>query len=383
MTELKLCSRCVMDETTPDIWFDEQGICNYCYQFDAISQDSPNDDRGAEILNRMVETIKKEARGRRYDVVIGVSGGVDSSYLVHWAVQKGLRPLAVNFDNGWHSEIAVSNIQHCLEKMKVDLVTNVVDYDEMKDLLLSYLKAGLPWADLPTDMALVATLYEAAAKYKVKAIFVGNSFRTEGRQPMTWTHGDTRQLKYIQKKFGKEKIKTIPFHSPWKLLYFGAIRGIKMIRPFNYMAYDKAAARTLLEKEYSWRDYGGHHHESIFTKFAITYWLYEKFGIDKRRISYSAQIRSGLLNREKALELLSNPPYDPKKIEDDINYITKKLGISQEEFKKIWNGPNKTIFDYPSYLAIYYQFQKLATFLFKYIFPFKPLMAYELRKKKL
>jgi len=381
MAEVKICTRCVMDETAPDIWFDEQGICNYCYQFDAIAHDSPNDNRGMEILNQIVDTIKRGATNRPYDVIIGVSGGVDSSYLVHWSVQKGLRPLAVNFDNGWHSEIAVSNIQNCLEKMGVDLVTNVVDYDEMKDLLLSYLKAGIPWADAPTDMALVAALYEAALKHKVKAIFVGNSFRAEGRQPMAWTHCDTRQLQYIQKRFGKEKIKTVPLLSPFKLLYYGAVQGIKMIRPFNYMPYDKATARALLEKEYGWRDYGGHHHESIFTKFAIAYWLYEKFGIDKRRITYSAQIRSGLIEREKALEWLSQPPYNPQQIEEDIIYISKKLGISREEFEMIWDNPNKSIFDYPSYLSLFYNYQKLATVLFKSIFPFKPLMAYELSRK--
>ena len=381
MTEnLKICNRCVMDSSVPDISFDSSGICNYCKQFDIISADAPNDERGEAFLRKLLADIKKSNIRSNYDVVVGVSGGVDSTYLVHYAVQKGLRVLAVNFDNGWHSEIAVSNIKNCLTKLNVDLVTLVVDYDEMKDLLLSYMKAGIPWADIPTDLALLSTLYTVAAKNNVKTIFVGNSFRTEGKQPTDWTHGDTRQLRYIQRSFGTQKIKTFPMLSPFRLLYYGAIKGIKMVRPFNYMNYDKSSTQTMLEKEYGWKDYGGHHHESAFTKFAITNWLPIKFGIDKRMVTYSAQVRSGLLQRDNALELLSKPPYDPIQMEEDKNYVIKKLGISLEEFIEIWNSPNRSINDYPSYLPMFNRFQKPAIFLLRYILPFKPMMGYHLNK---
>jgi N-acetyl sugar amidotransferase len=375
-----ICKRCVSDNTLPDIVFDEQGECNYCKQFDAIVEDSPNDQEGMQYLNNLISSIKNQKPKTKYDVLIGVSGGVDSTYLVHYAIQHGLKVLAVNFDNGWHSEIAVNNIKKSLQKLNIDLVTYVVDYDEMRDILLSYLKAGIPWADIPTDMGLLATLYKVAKENGIKTIFVGNSFRTEGTQPTAWTHGDSKQLKFIQNKFGKQKLKTFPVLSPFKLIYYGTIKRIKMVRPFNYMQYDKSSAKELLVKEYDWKDYGGHHHESAFTKFAIAYWLPKKFGIDKRKITYSAQVRSGLISRDNALNLLSQPSYNLDLMEGDKDYVLKKLGISQNEYDEIWNAPNKSIYDYPSYLPLFNKYIKFAMKIFKYILPFKPMMGYELKK---
>lgn len=379
--ELNVCSKCVMDNTVPDISFNNIGECNYCKQFDAIIKDTPNDQRGETYMLKILEKIKVDGKKNKYDVLVGVSGGVDSTYLVHYAINNGLRVLAVNFDNGWHSEIAVSNIKNCLQKLRVDLITYVIDYDEMKDILLSYMKAGLPWIDGPTDNAINATLYNLAYQHGIQYIFNGSSIRTEGKQPDSWTHCDTKQLKYIQKHFGKKKIKTFPLLSPFRLMYYGAMKGIKMIRPFNYLNYSKAEAKVLLVNEYGWKDYGGHHHESAFTKFAIAYWLPKKFGIDKRKVTYSAQVRSGLLDRDIAMELLNQPPYDPNLMEEDKNYVIKKLGITQEEFKNIWNGSNKTISDYPSYLPLFNKYLKPALFIFKYILPFKPMMGYELEVK--
>jgi len=379
---IQTCTRCVSDTTLPNISFDASGICNYCYQFDAIAADALNDKNGEEYLNNLIKTIKQKGKKKTYDVLVGVSGGVDSTYLVHYAINKGLRVLAVNFDNGWHSEIAVANIKNCLQKLNVDLITYVVDYDEMKDILLSYMKAGLPWIDGPTDSAINATLYNIAKKHKISYIFNGSSIRTEGKQPTSWTHTDSKQLKFIQKKFGTSNIKTFPDLSPLKLFYYGAIKGVKIIRPFNYMNYDKATAKEMLRKEYQWKDYGGHHHESSFTKFAIAYWLPKKFDIDKRIITYSAQVRSGLLPREKALELLAQPPYNPALMEDDKDYVIKKLGITHEIFEQIWNAPNKSIYDYPSYLPLFNKYLKYAMFIFSYILPFKPMMGYELKKHK-
>ena len=378
----KTCIRCVSDETMPNIFFDHQGECNYCKQFDAIVADSPNNEEGLSYLNDVISNaLKNQKRSNtKYDVLVGVSGGVDSTFLVDYAIKHDLRVLAVNFDNGWHSEIAVSNIKKSLDKLNIDLVTYVVDYDEMKDLLLSYLKAGIPWADIPTDLGLLATLYKVANKHNIKTIFVGNSFRTEGKQPTAWTHGDSKQLRHIQNKFGQKKIRSYPVLSPLKLIYYGSVKKIKMIRPFNYMEYNKTEAKEMLIKEYGWEDYGGHHHESAFTKFAIAYWLPKKFGIDKRKVTYSAQVRSDMLDRNIALDLLSQPSYDENIMEEDKHYVIKKLGITHEEFDQIWNAPNKSIYDYPSYLPLFEKYLNFAMKVFKYVLPFKPMMGYKLKK---
>ena len=379
--EVIVCTRCVMDSKVPDIVFNENGICNYCEQFDAITADCPNNEDGEKYLNNLFSEIKEKGKGKKFDVLIGVSGGVDSTYLVQYAVNKGLKVLAVNFDNGWHSEIAVANIKNSLQKLGVDLITYVVDYDEMKDILLSYMKAGLPWIDAPTDGAINATLYKIARKNNIKYIFNGSSIRTEGKQPTAWTYSDSKQIKYILNKFGKEKIKTYPVLSPFKLIFFGAVKGIKVIRPFNFMQYDKAKTKEMLIREFGWKDYGGHHHESAFTKFAIAFWLPKKFDIDKRKVTYAAQVRSGLMNREKALELIALPPYDTNLMEDDKNYVIKKLGITRDDFDKIWSAPNKSIYDYPSYLPLFNKYLKYALHIFRYILPFKPMMGYKLKNK--
>ncbi len=379
--EIQVCSRCVMDSTVPDIIFDDNGECNYCEQFDAIAADSPMDEYGEEYLEQLIHRIKKQSKGQKYDVVVGVSGGVDSTFLVHYAIKHGLRVLAVNFDNGWHSEIAVANIRSILEKLNVDLVTYVVDYDEMKDILLSFMKAGMPWIDAPTDMALVATLYNIAVKHSVKTIFVGNSFRTEGKQPISWTYCDAKLIKTIHKKYGTQKLKSFPLLTPWRLAYLGCAKGVKMVRPFNHMHYDKMAAKTMLTEDYSWKDYGGHHHESAFTKFAISTWLPQKFAIDKRKVSYSAQVRSGLLQRDAALQLLAQPCCGVHAMEEEKVYVIKKLGITPDEFEQIWNGPNRSIYDYSSYLPFIKKYFKHVMIGFKYILPFKPMLGYELKTK--
>lgn len=377
-THQQICNRCIMDTTVPDIWFDDKGECNYCKLHDALHASYPQGDEGKKILNKLFEEIKKKGKGNDYDLVVGVSGGVDSTYLTHMAIEAGLRPLAVNLDNGWHSEIAVSNIKNSIEKLGVDLETYVVEYEEMKDILLSYMKAGMAWADCPTDIAIVSTLYRIAAKHNIKYVFVGNNFRTEGKQPDEWTHSDGKQLKYIQKKFGKLPIKTFPNLTISNLLYFSFFRGIKMIRPFYYIDYDKSKAKELMSQKYDWRDYGGHHHESVFTRFIIGYWLPRKFNIDKRKVTYSAQIRSKQITREYALNQVNQPPYDLAKMEEDKELLCKKLGISMEEFQVLIDAPNKSFRNYPSYYPLYLKTKKIARFVFNYLLPFKPMMMFEI-----
>lgn len=376
----KICTRCVMDETVPDIVFDVRGECNYCKLHDALDRDFPNDERGEQTLRALVATMKRKGKHRPYDCVIGVSGGTDSTNLLHLAKEWGLRPLAVHLDNGWNSKISVSNLKNCLEKLNIDLITHVVNWEEMKDILISYLRAGLPWADGPTDIAITALMYKIAAKHNIKYIFIGADFRTEGRQPDEWTHTDGKQIKAIQRQFGSHKLNTFPNQTIFELMYYGVIKGIKMVRPYYYIRYNKSETKKFLARKYDWVDYGGHHHESVYTKFIISYWLTQKYGIDKRKVTFSALVRSGEMRRGEALQKLTEPPYDPAQMEEDKEYVIKKLGLTQSEFVRIWEAPNKTFANYPSYYPLYLKIKGITNFVFKYILPFKPMMMYELEK---
>jgi len=372
--EVTICRRCVMDSTVPKIYFDSTGECNYCKVHDSLARQAPNDERGEQILRQTIQQMKQKGRRSQYDCVVGVSGGTDSTYLLHLARQHGLRPLAVHLDNGWNSKISVSNLKNSLEALGIDLVTHVINWEEMRDILLSFLKAGLPWADVPTDIAIIAILYKIAARHGIKYIWVGNNFRTEGKQPTPWTYCDGRQVKYIQRTFGSYRLKTFPNQTIYDLIYYGFIKGIKMVRPFYYIQYDKSATKAFLSQTYNWVDYGGHHHESLYTKFIISYWLVKKFGIDKRKVTFSALVRSGEMTRAEALHKLAEPPYDPVQMEEDKEYVIKKLGLTPDEFTALWNAPNKAFTHYPSYYPLYTRLKGVAAFAFKYILPFKPML---------
>jgi hypothetical protein len=325
------------------------------------------------------EEARQIGRGKSYDLVVGVSGGTDSCYLLHVLKEMGLRPLAVNLDNGWHSDIAVSNIHKVIEALKIDLQTYVVDYQEMTDILLSMMKAGLPWIDGPTDLAIIATLYRTAADEGLKHVFVGNNFRTEGRQPTPWTHVDGRQLKHVQKTFGTLPIKTFPNLMISDVLKFTALKRIKMVKPLYHLEFNKQEAMQMLQEKYGWKYYGGHHHESVFTRFAIAYWQYKKFGIDKRKITLSAQVRSGHIERAAALEALAQPPYDPVRMEEDKDYVVKKLGINQQIFGDLFKAPNRSFLDYPSYYPFFEKTKGLQKIVLSKLFPTKPMMLFDLK----
>ncbi len=371
-----------MDSSVPDIEFDAGGVCNYCDLHATLDSAFPNDARGARTFDQLVDEIKAKGRNRKYDCVVGVSGGTDSTFLIHLAKERGLRPLAVHLDNGWDSEISVSNIKNALELLDVDLYTHVVEWEEMKDILVSFLKASVPWVDGPTDIAILACLYKTAARYGAKYIWVGNNFRTEGRQPNDWTHCDGRMIRSIHRTFGRLKLHTFPNLYLSDLLYYGFVRGIKMIRPFYHIQYNKTEAKQLISQRYGWRDYGGHHHESLYTKFAICYWLTRKFGIDKRKVTYSALIRSGEMPRATALARLSEPPYDPKQMEEDKRYVLKKLELSEEDFEVLMARANKQFSDYPSYYPIYQRMRGLTKLVFRTILPWRPMMFYELKTRR-
>jgi N-acetyl sugar amidotransferase len=381
----QVCKVGVWDESVPGIAFDSNGVSNYAKLFYELAKAYPRSEKGKKEWKHIVEQIKKAGKGKNYDCIIGVSGGTDSSYLLHLAKEENLRVLAVNLDNGWSSDIAVKNIKRMTKQLGFDLETYVIDYEEIKDLLRSYMLAALPWIDIPTDLAIKAVLYQIAAREKIKFVLRGNDFRSEGSQPEEWTYGDGRQLKYIHKKFGKVKLKTFPNYTLFNLIYYGLVRGIKSIYPFYYLEYNKKEAQAFLQKEYAWEYYGGHHYENIFTKFAISYWLYEKFGIDKRKITFSAQILSGEISRDFALNELNKVPYDKELIERDLEFVLKKLEITKEEFEKIMASPNHSYLDYPSYSYIFNKFYKFSNLLLKYVFIHKPqsMFQYEMRANKL
>lgn len=346
-----ICKKCILDETVKDIWFDENGICKYCNINDEMEKKHPLGVAGEKRLSEIINKIKDDGKNNTYDCIAGVSGGRDSTYTLYKAVQLGLRPLAVHFDNGWNSVISVSNIKNACEKLNVDLHTIVADWEEFKDLQIAFLKSGTPDADIPADYAIYSVLYDAAEKEGVKYILNGHSFRTEGTSPISWTYMDGRYLKSVHKQFGKmKKIKSFPVMSMSKLIYYVFAKRIKEVRLMEYINYVKKDVDSLLEKELDWKYYGGHHHENNFTKFFQSFYLPKRFGIDKRKTELSAMIRSSQISREKALNEIQEHPYHYEK--DVVEYVINKLGLTQKEFDSIMNAPIKSHDDYPTYLPI-------------------------------
>jgi len=344
---MKICSRCIYDETVPNIAFDEKGVCSYCRQIESLEVEYPRGDEGRVRLEKLVKEIKIAGRGKKYDAIIGVSGGCDSSYLVHEMVTKyDLRVLAAHFDNTWNSTIATENIHNVLEKLGVDLFTIVVDNKEYDDIYRSFLKAGVKDLEAPTDIALATTLYKAAEKFGIKYMIEGHSFRTEGIAPLGWVYMDGKYIESVQKQFGTYKLKSFP--NLWlkdflKWMIFGRI---KKVRPLYYMDYDKEAAKKLLVEKYDWKWYGGHHLENRFTAFYHSYFLPRRWNIDFRIAGYSAYCRNAWMERAEALRLMTESPY----MENDlVDYVKKRLGYSDDEFERLMLLPKKTYQDYVTY----------------------------------
>lgn len=377
--EYRICSRGVWDSTMPGITFDANGVSNYAVMFDELCRTYPRGEQGSQDWLRILRSIREAGRGKRYDCVIGVSGGTDSSYLLHLARRVfGLNPLAVTLDNGWSSDIAVKNIKRVTSKLGMDLETYVIDYEEARHVLRSYIKASLPWIDSATDIAIKACLYKVAKREGIKYTLNGGDFRTEGKQPTEWTYSDYRQMMYLLRTYeGVTRLESFPYYTITNLFRWGFLDGIKTFRPYYYIDYSKKEAQQLLTKEYGWEYYGGHHHENIFTRFAIAYWLPKKFNIDKRKITLSAQILSGEITRDEALESLKCPPYGDEDLDYNIEYVTKKLGITREQFEEYFHRPNKYFYDYPSYFKLYEKYAKVAHRLFSKILPFKPTIFIE------
>ncbi len=351
MNNYRLCSRCILDTSVPDIWFDEHGECKYCKIHDELERSHPLGPKMEKELNKIIEKVKDSGKNKKYDCIVGVSGGRDSTYTLLAVVRLGLRPLAVTFDNSWGTKIASDNIKKAVEKLNVDLYTVTVDWEEIRDLQIAFLKASVCDVDAPSDIAIYTVLYETAAKKGIKYIFNGHSFRTEGTSPIGWTYMDSKYVKSVHKKFGKlKKLKNFPIIYMTKLIYYVVFKRIKEIRLLEYIEYQRNKTNKILEKELVWEYYGGHHHENIFTKFLQSYYFPEKFNIDKRKTELSALIRSGQLSRLEALkEIKERPyPYDKKLIE----FVIKKLNLSNQEFNDIFNLSIKTFKDYPTHFPI-------------------------------
>jgi len=351
-----ICSRCIYDDTIPYITFDSDGVCNYCKQYDQMEEEYPTGDRGRKILESLADKIRHAGRNRKYDVVVGVSGGCDSSYMLYLSKELGLRSLAAHFDNTWNSKTAVENIQNVLKKLNVDLFTHVVDNREFCDVFKSFLKASVPDIDTPSDIGLATTHYMAAAKYGIKYIFEGHSFRTEGISPHGWFYMDAKYIQTVQKKFGSYKIKTFPNLLMSRWLKWTIVNRIKKIRPLYYVDYKKEHTKKFLTENFGWKWYGGHHMENRTAHFTNNYYLPLKFNIDLRYCEFSALIRSGQMSREEALEKIKqHKPFDPGILEE----VKKRLSLTEEEFELIMNLPKK---DYRNYKTYKQTFERMRWF---------------------
>ncbi len=339
-----------MDTTDPDIVFDENGVCNHCHDHDRLMKQKVITGKpGEEYLQKLVEQMKRDGRGKPYDCLIGVSGGVDSTYVAYLVKKMGLRPLAVHMDNGWDSELAVKNIEETLKRLGIDLHTEVLDWEEFKSLQVAFLKSSTPDSEIPSDHAIWAVLGDLADKLKVKYIISGFNVRTETHLPRAWSQGhfDWKYIRSVNQLFGRGKLKTFP-HIGF-FTYYRRLLTHRRVDILNYIDFNKTEAMKILEQELGWRYYGGKHYESIYTRFYQGYILPTKFGYDKRRSHLSSLICSGETTRESALKELDKPTYQPSMQEEDREYVVKKLGLNDDEFEAILNAPKKTFWDYPSY----------------------------------
>lgn len=355
----KICSNCVMDTTDSKIYFDEAGVCDHCNIFyNDIKPRWFTDDIGMHELEKNIKIIKAEGKSKDFDCILGMSGGVDSSYLLYLAVEKlGLRPLVFHVDAGWNSQEAVNNIEVLIDGLKLDLYTDVINWEEMKDLQLSFFKSGVPHIDTPQDHAFFATMYKFANQYNIRNILTGANYSTECiRNPKEWMYyqSDSVQIKDIHNKFGKQPLKDFPLTSIlWHKVYLKYFKGIQVFSPLNYMPYNKKEAIKLLKEKFGWQEYPQKHFESRFTRFYESYWLYEKFGYDVRKVQFSSLILTGQMTREEALNELKKLPYDKENIKHDFEYIANKLGITTDELQSYFELPNKTYKDYKNQEWIY------------------------------
>ena len=357
-----MCSNCILDSEIPNIEFDDKGVCNYCHLLQKLDKDSPVRELNDKYFQKKINQIKYAGKNKKYDCIIGVSGGVDSTYVLYLAVKLGLRPLAVHCDNGWNSELAVSNIKNMLNILNIDLYTYVINWNEFKELQKAFFKASVPDIETLTDNANSKVLYQTASKHNIKYIIKGNNFRTEGIIPRGWTYFDKKYFNYIRKKFSNVRVKNYPLMTLFHHIYYRKFKRIEFFKILNHVDYNKKNIVSLIENELNWRNYGGKHFESIFTRFFQSYILLDKFNIDKRKVHLSALICSKQLTREEALNEIKKPPYPKDLIKEDIKYICKKWGMNEKEFHEIFKYKPKTFKDYPNQFLLISLIKKIRSF---------------------
>lgn len=346
-----ICTRCIMDTSDPEIVFDDKGVCNHCHRYEEELPKRVFQGKVAEVkLSQMVQNIKQTGKGKEYDCIIGVSGGVDSTYVAYLTKELGLRALAVHFDNGWNSELAVSNIEKVLDKLDIDLHTYVIDWEEFKDLQLSFLKASTPDGEIPTDHAINALLFREASKRGIKYIINGMNFATESMAVRMWAYGhsDWKYIKAIHKLFGTSSLNNYPHYTFLNLFYWTFFKRIKVVSILNYIDFKKDEVMKIIQDELDWVYYGGKHYESVYTRFYQGYILPTKFNIDKRKGHLSDLIRSGQITREDAKVELEKVAYDPEMKRIDEPFVLKKLDFDEAGFQMIMNEKPKTFLDYPN-----------------------------------
>ena len=347
----RVCTRCVMSTTDPDITFDAEGRCNHCADYiDRIANLTYKPGTSEGELAAIVERIKAAGRGKEYDCVIGVSGGVDSCYAAYVVKSLGLRPLAVHMDNGWNSDTAVKNIKNVARTLGIDYQSAVLDWEEFRDLQLAFLRASVPEIETPTDIAIPAALHHVAAENGIRFIILGGNYATEGILPRAWHYNakDMRFLKAVHRRFGSGKLGTFPTFGFVKESYYKFVKGIRPVYVLNFVPYSKTEAMRKLQEELGWEYYGGKHYESKITGFVQSYILPVKFHIDYRRATLSSQICAGEISRQEALEILKSPPFDAARVPEEKVYVAKKFGITLEEMDAILADPPRTHRDYPN-----------------------------------
>jgi len=355
----QICKRCVMDTTDSKIRFDQAGVCDHCITFDTkVLPNWHTDEQGERALARIVYEIKAEGRGKDFDCIIGMSGGIDSSYLTYLAKEKmGLRPLVFHVDAGWNSQEAVNNIERIVDRLGLDLFTEVIDWEEMRDLQLAFFRSAVPHIDTPQDHAFFATMYNFAEKHGIRHILTGANYSTECvRNPIEWMYyqSDSVQLRDIHQRFGTRPLRNFPITSILRYkVYLRYVKRIRVVTPLNYLPYHKADAMHLLQEKLGWQPYPQKHFESRFTRFYEGFWLPKKFGYDVRRVQYSSLILTGQMTRTEAIERLKQPALDPDIARQEFDYVAAKLGITREELQGCMDLPNRTYRDYQSQDSIY------------------------------
>jgi N-acetyl sugar amidotransferase len=345
----RVCTRCVMDTTDPDITFDAAGVCHHCHAYDRLVAATVHSGAdGERQLAAVVDAIRRDGAGKQYDCAIGISGGVDSTFVAYRVKQLGLRPIAVHLDNGWDSEIAATNLSSALRALDIDLETLVIDWEEFRNIQLAFLRAGVPDAEIPSDHAIVASVHRVAAVHNIRHTIWGYNTRTETHLPRAWSQGhyDWRYIRMIHRQFGTGRIRTFPH-----LNFVGSL-GIFRDRTLNlldYVDYVKGDAMALLQRDLGWRSYGGKHHENVYTRWYQGWFLPTRFGYDKRKTHLSSLVCSGQITRDKAREELLQPTYSVELQQADTEYVIKKFGLSTESFGAIMDAPRRTFDDYPSF----------------------------------